>query len=124
MTQQLSIQQIEEELKKITYKEGWKFFVYEGAFEGPHMRIEVTLPDSVNLGQDVPLKIETVISPCKTVEDFHLWLVKRLIRIESHETREWFKINGVPVFYPHMDGADRDILQEYYQGEDQEQSQN
>lgn len=112
----LTIQQIEDELKKITYRNGWKFFVYQGAWEGQHMRIEATVPDSVELGQDVSLKIETPIPPYNTIEDFHLWLMYRLIRIETHEAREWFKVDGIPVFYPHMDGADRDILQDYFKG--------
>lgn len=112
----LTIQQIEDELKKITYREGWKFFVYQGAWEGQHLRIEATVPDSVELGQDVFLNIETPIPPCPDAQYFHHWLIYRLIRIETHEAREWFKVNGVPVFYPHMDGADRDILQDYFKG--------
>lgn len=112
----LSIQEIEEELKKITYREGWKFIVYDGAWEGQHMRIEATVPDSVNLGKDVDLKIEIPIPPCPNVEYFHYWLIYRIIRIESHEAREFFKVDGVPVFYPHMEGADQDILQEYFKG--------
>lgn len=116
MNQISTIQQIEDELKKITYRDGWKFSVYEGAFEGQHMTIEATVPDSVELGKTVDLRIETPIPPLKTIEDFHLWLIKRLIRIESHEAREWFKVNGIPIFYPHMKDAERDMLQEYFKG--------
>lgn len=112
----LTIQQIEDELKKITYRNGWKFFAYHGAWEGQHLRIEATVPDSVELGKNVELKIETPIPPCPDVDYFYHWLIYRLIRIETHEAREWFKVNGIPVFYPHMDGADRDILQEYFKG--------
>jgi hypothetical protein len=114
--QMLTIQQIQDELNKITYKDGWFFEARQGAFEGHHLTITATLPDSVNLGQNVDLKIETPIPPYRSIEDFHLWLVYRLIRIESHEAREWLKVKGIPIFYPHMEGADADQLQTYFKG--------
>lgn len=114
--QPLTIQQMQDELDKITYRKGWKFSVRQGAFEGAILEVVAWLDDSVNVGKKMKFHPPIPIPPCRSIEDFHLWLIYRLIRIESHEAREFFKVDGVPVFYPHMEGADQDILQEYFKG--------
>lgn len=51
MKQFLTIQEMQDELNKITYRPGWKFTIRQGAFEGAHLEIEAMLEDSVNVGQ-------------------------------------------------------------------------
>lgn len=112
----LTIREMQDEMAKITYRKGWTFYVTQGAFEGAHLEIFAWLDDSVNLGKKMLFNPQIPIPPYRDIEDFRLWLIYRLIRIESHEAREFFKVDGVPIFYPHMDGADKDVLQEYFQG--------
>jgi hypothetical protein len=43
-----------------------------------------------------------VASAAGDEESLRLWMAWRLGRIESHEMREFFKVDGRPVFDPHV----------------------
>jgi hypothetical protein len=104
----LTVQQMQEHIAKVSYKE-WKIEVREGFAEGPHIEIIALLDDSVELGKKTEFRVNSPIGYMQTIEQFNLFLLARLLRIESHETREWFKVDGKPIFYPHEKYSDRDV---------------
>jgi hypothetical protein len=104
----LDIAEIQEELARITYKPGWRFLAYAGEWEGPHLVIQADLPDAYNPGQTVVVDIHSMLPPFRDVAGLHAWLAWRLGRIEIHEMREFFRVDGKPIFDPHAPGAERD----------------
>lgn len=100
---------LEEFLKKINYKPGWRFQVYDGAHEGQHIVITTEVPDSYNPGETVTLDVHTSLPPMASLDYFCDWLLWRLKRIESHECREFFKVGEKVWSDPHGENADRDL---------------
>jgi hypothetical protein len=94
--------------KRLTYRPGWVFQVYEGAHEGPHIVIAATLPDSTRPGETVDVRIDSAVPPLDTLAQFERWLLWRLRIVESHECREWLKRDGLPIFDPHAEDAQHD----------------
>lgn len=99
------------------YKRGWRLSVYEGQTRRePMLRIEATVDDAYNPGQDTPLDILSPIPDFALESElaFDKWLAWRLGEIERHEVYEWFRkrrrdgSGWVAVFNPHREGADRD----------------
>jgi hypothetical protein len=98
----LSFEEITKALSRVSYKAGWTFEPIPGTWEGHRIRIVArALMDSYHPEQTVDLGINDFIPPVRTVEELHEWLLARVHRIESHETREWFKIDGKPLHDPH-----------------------
>jgi hypothetical protein len=104
----LSTEEIREAVWCVTYRPGWSFEVYEGRFEGPHIVIRATVPDSTRLGQAVTLAIHSMLPPMRNRQAVFEWLAWRLGRIEVHEMREWLKVDGRVIFDPHALGAEHD----------------
>lgn len=105
----LTTQQLAEHLNSISYKDGWNFHVYDGAFEGQHLVITAKLPDAFKPGESIALDIHSMLPPMPSYEYFERWLLWRLARIEVHECREFLRRNGKVIFNPHADAADRDL---------------
>jgi hypothetical protein len=98
----LSTEAIRGEVRWLTYRPGWTFDVGEKGFEDPWLRITaVGVPDAQNPGQSIDLGIDSPIPPMADFDQLHRWLIWRLERVESHEAREFFKVNGVTLFDPH-----------------------
>lgn len=90
----------------VTYRPGWRFEVYEDAYEGPHLRIRTDVEDAFHPGTMVELRIESPLPPnLRTADDVDEWVLWRLERIASHEVREWLRRDGVQVSNPHEEGA-------------------
>jgi hypothetical protein len=104
----LSVDEMRNLLDQVEYKDGWRFSIYEHPFEGPFLRIEFDVRDSYNSGESVTLGINSFVPPCRQQYQFLDWLLYRIIRIEVHEAREFFKINGVPYEDPHVLGEPYD----------------
>lgn len=107
----LSTAEIQSYLTRVSYKPGWVFSYYEGRWEGPHLRIYCAeVPDSFTPGETTVLDIHCFLSPNDIADTTALnrYLMYRLGRIEMHEMREFFKVNGKVVSSPHMPHADRD----------------
>lgn len=105
----LTIDQIKEHLRLITYRPGWTIEAYQGSWEGIHIRIVAPkVEDSYNPGEFVDLGITSHLPPMQNFHQLETWLAWRLNRIETHEMREWLKFGGVPIFNPHSDGAEED----------------
>lgn len=97
----LTVGQIEALLERVTYRPGWQLTVYEDPWEGPHLRIVATMPNAYRPDETVDVGINSAIPPMPDADAFLLWLQARLIRVESHESREFLHLDGRPVFDPH-----------------------
>lgn len=104
----LTMREIQEHLEKVTYKPGWAFQAYEGLWEGHHVVIDAYLPDSYHPGQGVTVNIHSMLPPLEDTRALERWLMWRLGRIEIHEMREFFKVDGTVVSDPHAEGAEHD----------------
>ena len=99
----LSVDEIRNHLSRISYKEGWQFEAHETEWEGPFVRILVEVPDTYNPGETTTLGINSIVS-ADTTDELERWLIRRIIRIESHEAREFFKRDGKVLYDPHAEG--------------------
>lgn len=94
--------------RRMSYKPGWSFTVYEGEWEGPHVAIKVEgLP---NTYQDEPIDIcvHSMVPPMEHPGQFTRWLAWRIGRIELHEMREFLKLDGKILYDPHAPFANED----------------
>jgi len=105
----LTTAEIQAHLEKVTYKPGWEFEVYDGRWEGQHMVIRTKVEDTYNPGTMTTLDVHSMLPPMRDTDALNEWLTWRLGRIEIHEMREFFKVEGKVVFNPHGTDADRDL---------------
>jgi hypothetical protein len=106
----LSTADLQAELERVSYKPGWEFRAYDGAWHGQHLQIRCEVENTYRPGETVPLDIHVVlVGGFESPAQFHRWLLKRIVEAEVHEAREFFKVDGQIVFDPHVDGADRDL---------------
>jgi hypothetical protein len=104
----LATAQIQDELSRVTYKEGWAITVYDGDWEGQHIVIRTAVPDAYHPGQTTTLDVHSALPPMPDVEYLHRWILWRICRIESHEAREFYRVDGRLVADPHAENAGRD----------------
>lgn len=105
----LTTGQVEAALERVTYKPGWTFRVYDGAWEGQHLVIRTAAPDAYQPGQTTDLDIHSPLPPMPDEAHLHAWLMWRLARIEVHEMREFYRVDGQPVSDPHGPDANQDL---------------
>lgn len=112
----LDLAAVQELLARRRYRPGWTLRAYVGdTMRQVMLEISATVEDSYNPGSNAPLDIRWPI-PAPALESelaFDKWAAWRLGQIELHESAEWYQRPGrdlpwVPVFNPHLDGADRD----------------
>lgn len=105
---QLDIDSVKTFLEGVTYKKGWEFEVYDNPFDGIYIQIRTEVPNAYYVeGGDspktVPLRINSPV-PTVALESYrHLgdWLLWRIIRVETHEAMEFFKVDGYMLYDPH-----------------------
>jgi hypothetical protein len=97
----LSTEQVNAELARLTYKPSFTFRAYDDAWEGQKVRIVCTVPDSTNPGETVDLGVDSFLPPMDDEWDVRRWLAWRLQRIEIHESLEFLKLDGAPIWDPH-----------------------
>ena len=97
-------------LRRITYRPGWSFELYQGEFEGPHICINAKVMDSYHPGEETVLDIHSPVplAALETESALLRYLAWRLQIIETHEMREWLKMDGAVIFDPHADHAAQD----------------
>jgi hypothetical protein len=105
----LTISEMAALLRRVDYRDGWRFEIYEGRHEGPHLRISTEVPDAYSPGETVPLDIHSFLPPLRDEAAFMDWLLWRLKRIEVHECREFLRLDGKAYSDPHGPEADRDL---------------
>lgn len=101
--------EIEAYLNRVQYKD-WRLELHETEWEGPFLRILIEDDDNFTPGEKITLGINSIFPPFRSEEDLSLWLMKRIIRIESHEARERFLLDGEIVFSPHAEGEPYDVV--------------
>lgn len=92
-------------LRYVEHRPGWTFTVTEHPFEGVMVRVEVDTVNTYRPPDPITLGIDSFVPPCRTAAQFYDWLLWRLHRIESHECREWFRVNGTAWRDPHKEDA-------------------
>jgi hypothetical protein len=97
----LSTEQLHTALAELVYRPGWELSIYRHPWEGTVFRVVADVTNSYRPDETVRLQINSPVPPMTSVEQFHHWLVWRLTRIESHETREWLRKGDRPLFDPH-----------------------
>lgn len=97
----LTTAQIQAELDRVTYRDGWAFGVYEHDWDGLHLLITAPVPNAYQPSETITLGIRSPLPPMPDATYLHRWLAWRLGRIESHEMREYLKVDGVALFDPH-----------------------
>lgn len=101
----MTVAEIADVVSRVTYRPGWRFTVAEPRFEGPRLLIEAQVPNSYKPAETVDLRIESPIPFMANEGAFVDWLLWRLLRVESHECREWFRLDGEAIFNPHGEAA-------------------
>jgi hypothetical protein len=100
----LSTEQVNAELARLTYRPHWSFRAYEDQWEGQKVRIVAEVPDSCDPAGTVTLGIDSFLPPMSDEWDVRRWLAWRLQRIEIHESLEFLKLDGAPIWDPHKNG--------------------
>jgi hypothetical protein len=90
-------------LNAVDYKPGWKFTLYQHRYEGVCVDIAITLPNGYRPAETVDVNIRCPVPPIVNAEHFHDWLMWRLARIELHEMREFYHVNGTIRDDPHSE---------------------
>jgi hypothetical protein len=89
-------------LARLTYREGWTWTLLEDEWEGPYVRFLIDVPDT-HSDQTITLGVDTYLSPNDraNTQALDLWFQWRICRLESHEAREFTKLDGKVLFDPH-----------------------
>jgi hypothetical protein len=101
----LTIDDITDELTHLTYKPGWKLIAYQSQHEGIWLSILAEVPDAAWPTRTTVLNIRTAIPPIPSREYLREWLLWRILRVESHECREFLRHDGQPLDDPHRPDA-------------------
>lgn len=99
----LTLRKINDLLADVGYRPGWEFSTYEDEYEGPHIRIVATLINGYDTNITTDIGVNSPLPPFETEKEFLRWLSWRLRRIESHESREFFRYKGQLVSDPHQE---------------------
>ena len=86
-------------LSNFTYRPGWKFSVKDG-----RLIIDAQVIDANNQTKTCPLTSVTQLPHFALMNknfDWVRWLFEILLELERHEVKEFFRINGQPVYEPH-----------------------
>lgn len=102
----MSYSDLEHELTRVSYRPGWTFKLYPHEHEGTWIAIEFEVVDAYHPDK---MQRQCVRSPIpaflETPEEFHRWLLWRLIRQEIHEAGEFYRVDGKVFRDPHREGA-------------------
>lgn len=88
-------------LSQVTAFPGWTFKLYYDKWEGLGIRMEALMLDSRHPGKMTVSGINSPLPPMQGADQLINWIAWRILRIQSHEVREWVKVNGVIWSDPH-----------------------
>src|SRR5688572_8603081 len=86
---------------RVRYKPGWSFQVLVTDFESPQLFITARVMNAYDHSQMVDLGIKSHLPRFRDEKALEDWLMWRIERIESHEAREFFTVDGKRPFDPH-----------------------
>lgn len=100
-------------LSQVTYRPGWTITAHRHPF-GTYVLIDAEVLDSEKWDDSIPVEINyrlgnttrVGVRACVppqhgTPDEFYDWLEWRLSKVEHHEMREFFKVDGKPWDSPH-----------------------
>lgn len=90
-------------LGEVEYVPGWEFRLDDDPYEGPVLWILADVPNAYRPGETQRLEIETYVPPLVDRNAALAWLDWRLLRVATHEHREFFRVNGKPYSDPHAE---------------------
>lgn len=96
--------EIRAHLTKITYKPGWTIRLLEDVLTGlpTLVAIDFDTEDTYNPGRTIKIGFRDKLRmPIVSLEQFERQILDMIDRVERHETREWFRIDGVMKYDPH-----------------------
>lgn len=108
---ELTLEDVQEELAKITYKPGWSLSAHRGYYATPNyfdLVIKMDAPDSTNPDEVIPVgtsrplsfyRLSMADSPWQEI--FHEEVYRAICWLEMHEVKEFFKVNGQHFVDPH-----------------------
>lgn len=100
----LTSNEIEQILAEIEYKPGWKMALrHFDHLQGPTLCIFALVENSYQPKERIELRIYSQIPPMSDQSSFEQWLSWRLSQIEVHESMEWLRKGGKPLFDPHAE---------------------
>lgn len=98
----LTLTDIAQAIAKVEYKPEWSFHVFDDEYEGHHLTVVVSTGNPYR-NHPIVLAIRSPMPPFDSETEFWRWLLWRIRRIEAHEAREWFHVNGEPFSDPHRE---------------------
>lgn len=100
--QMLPYADIEATVSRMAYRPGWSLSTFIDPHEGPKLRILASVPDGYHPGRSIDLGITARIPTLvRSRADLAEWVLWRLLEVEAHECREYFRIGGVLYRDPH-----------------------
>lgn len=94
-------------VSRLSYKPGWALHVLDDVeHDCVLLRVSFTVPDSTGKQEGpMPLRIKYPLPyhRLKHMDERLVlgWVGQKIMDVERHEHLEWFKLDGVPVRYPH-----------------------
>jgi hypothetical protein len=101
----LTLEELRRQLTRVTYKPGYTFTVWQHPWEGVWLTMTAELLDAYHPDKTITVRVNTAVPPIPHGRYLFEWLCYRLARFETHECREWFRVDDQPVFDPHSSHA-------------------
>lgn len=90
-------------LSLVTYKAGWTITAFRTPVgDRVWVLIDAEVPDSEDPSLTTRIGVRAVVPAGLNADQFYDWLGRRLIRVERHESREFFQVGGRPWNSPHQ----------------------
>jgi hypothetical protein len=90
----LTHDELVDHIARFTYRPGWQLSIFADPWEGPVFRVVAKVDNAYNPGETTELRINSQMPPISSADYLMAWVQWRLIQIESHEAREWLRIDG------------------------------
>jgi hypothetical protein len=101
----MTLAEIQASLGHVTLQPGWSVFAWQHDFEGVWVTFRARVVDACHPAETADLGINSPLPPIPDEAYLDAWLEWRMALIMRHESREWFKRDGRPVFDPHVEGV-------------------
>lgn len=113
----MSIAQLNELLDKVTYRPDFSLAVHDNWDESPCVILSMFVINTYHPeNPKMPLTMHQVVPGfVESVEDFYDWCLGIYVWFEEHESREWFKVNGIPWRDPHKYPSQPFVAREVFQ---------
>lgn len=102
----MSVSGLSDLVEMVTYRQGFKLSVHDQGWGGlvkPCLILDMSVINTYHPeNPKMPLCMhQSIPGFVQTIEDFYDWCLGVCVWFEEHESREWFKVNGIPWRDPH-----------------------